>query len=72
MSETSVEPEKSVTVAVRIRPLSSSETAAGVQSCVHTISDQVVAIKKVESMSNSSFNCYLPQSPLCQCMVPSL
>ena len=44
----SADPEKSVTVAVRIRPLFSSEVAAGVQSCVHTISANVVAIKKVK------------------------
>ena len=47
MNEIPVEQGKSVIVAVRIRPLSASETEAGVQSCVSTLSDQVVAIKKV-------------------------
>lgn len=46
MNEIPVEQGKSVIVAVRIRPLSASETEAGVQSCVSTLSDQVVAIKK--------------------------
>ena len=55
MDGNSAEPEKSVTVAVRIRPLSSSETATGVQSCVHTISDQVVAIKKVKRRFRFTF-----------------
>ena len=33
-------------VAVRIRPLSSSETSSGIVSCCHCINGQVVAIKK--------------------------